>query len=275
MGITLQEYRISIGTYSKSGLPKFGNKNKQTTYKDKQDAGIERNSKRLLLCKLIVCFLVHLSLNAALLTNLTDERSHCMDANQMKTVTQICLKTFPQNLQERQSTPQYETWASSSCLGINKLCHILYGYRRNLGYKYFSWNCDRAYLSKNKIEDVKQIAIRHKPHFIGISEVNLRRNEHAPNDNENNNEFSTEQVHEKLKIEGYRLFLPASWVNHNKARLIVYVDENISVKLGHNPSHSSHIQNILLEVGFGKTKKHFVSFYYRECKRPQQQGSSN
>ena len=31
-------------------------------------------------------------------------------------------------------------------------------------------------------------------------------------------------------------------------------------------SHSSHIQNILLEVGFGQAKKHFVSFYYREWK---------
>ena len=136
----------------------------------------------------------------------------------------------------------------------------MYGNRRNLGYKYFSWNCDRAYLSKNKIEDVKQIATRHKPHFIGISEVNLSRNELVPDDNENNNEFSTEQAHEKLKIEGYQLFLPTSWTEHNKARLIVYVDENISVKFGHNPSHASHIQNILLEVGFGKTKKHFVSF---------------
>ena len=80
MGITLQEYRISIGTYSKSGLPKFGNKNRETTYKDKQDASKERNSKRLLLCKLLICFLFHLSLNAVLFTNLTDERSHCMDA---------------------------------------------------------------------------------------------------------------------------------------------------------------------------------------------------
>ena len=124
MGITLQEYRISIGTYSNSGLPKFGNKYREKTYKDKQDR---------LLYKLLVCFLILFSLNAALLTNLTDERSHCMDANQMKIVTKICLKTFPQKLQEHQSSPHYVTWASSSSLNINKLCHILYGNRRNLG----------------------------------------------------------------------------------------------------------------------------------------------
>ena len=185
MGITLQEYRISIGTYSNSGLPKFGNKYRETTYKDKQDARIKWTSKRLLY-KLLVCFLVHFLLNAALLTNLTDERSHRMDANQMKIVTHICLKTFTQKLQEHQSSPQYVTWASSSSLGINKLCHILYGNRRNLGYKYFSWNCDRAYLSKNKIEDMKHIAMRHNQHFIGISEVNQSRNELH---NETNNEL--------------------------------------------------------------------------------------
>ena len=47
MGITLQEYRISIGTYSNSGLPKFGNKYREKTYKDKQDARIEWINKRL------------------------------------------------------------------------------------------------------------------------------------------------------------------------------------------------------------------------------------
>ena len=94
-----------------------------------------------------------------------------MDANLMKIEIQVCLKTFPQKLQEYLISPQYLTWASSSSLSINKLCQILFGNRRNLGYKYFSWNCDRAYLSKNKIEDVKQIATRHKPHFIGISEL--------------------------------------------------------------------------------------------------------
>ena len=108
MGITLQAYRISIGTYSKSGLPKLGDKYREETYKDKQNARIEWINKRLLY-KLFVCFLVHFSLNAALLTNLTDERSHCMDANQMKIVTKICLKTFPQKLQEHQSSPHYIT----------------------------------------------------------------------------------------------------------------------------------------------------------------------
>ena len=62
-------------------------------------------------------------------------------------------------------------------IDINKICHILFGNRRNIGYKYFSWNCGRGLLSKNKLDDVKNISQRHKPHFMGISEVDLRRNE--------------------------------------------------------------------------------------------------
>ena len=97
---------------------------------------------------------------------------------------------------------------------------------------------------------------------MGISEVDLTRNESLSHDNESNNEFTTEQVHERLKIEGYRIFLPTSWIQHNKARLIVYVNEEINAKIIDNLGPSSHIQNILLEVGFGRGKKHFVSFYY-------------
>ena len=218
MEISLQQYRISIGTYSKSGLPKLGNKYRKSIHRDKLDI---RTRSLSLWYRLIVWTLIYFSLNAYLFTSATDEQSQCMDAPYMKTETLSCLKTSPQKLQEHLINPQYLTLASSSSLSINKLCHILFGNRRNLGYKYFSWNCDRAYLSKNKIEDVKQIAMRHKPHFIGISEVNLSRNEFVPDDNENNSELSTEQVHEKMKIEGYRLFLPTSWAEHNKARLIV------------------------------------------------------
>ena len=147
MGITLQQYRISIGTYSKSGLPKLGIKNRRTL--DKLNIRMNRNQKRLLF-QLFVWTLTYLFLNASLFTTATDEPRHCMGASHMKVETQVCLKTFPQKLQEYLISPQYLTWASSSSLSINKLCQILFGNRRNLGYKFFSWNCDRAYLSKKQ-----------------------------------------------------------------------------------------------------------------------------
>ena len=49
------------------------------------------------------------------------------------------------------------------------LSHYVYGNRKNIGYKYFSWNCDRGLISKHKIEDVRVFAARHRPHFIAVS----------------------------------------------------------------------------------------------------------
>ena len=93
-------------------------------------------------------------------------------------------------------------WGSS--LSINKLCHIIYGNMRNDGYKYFGWNCDRGFLSRNKHEDVKIFAARHKPNVRSIAEMDLKRNELNCND-QSTNEFSSEQIHEVFKIDGYRI----------------------------------------------------------------------
>ena len=186
-----------------------------------------------------------------------------LEVSCMKHETQLISNQHSQITQNEIINPHLN-WGYN--ISVNKLCHILYGNRRNVGYKYFSWNCDRGLLSKNKIEDIKQLAARHKPHFMGISEVDLRRNEANPDDSTSNNEFSTEQVHDKLKIEGYRIFLPSSWVENDRARIIVYANEEVGAKILHNAQDDSHLQNILLEVGYGRSKKHFVNFYYREWK---------
>ena len=139
MEISLQQYRISIGTYLKSGLPKHGNifrKNKSNLKKSK-----------LPVCQLFICFILHLTLCACLITTAAWISNPYMEPYCMETESSTCMKPFPQRPQEFNMTLQYVTWASSSCLSINKLCHILFGNRRNLGYKYFFWNCDRGYLS--------------------------------------------------------------------------------------------------------------------------------
>ena len=154
-------------------------------------------------------------------------------------------------------------WSYS--MSTNKLNHILYGNRRNIGYKYFTWNCDRGLIGQNKIEDLRVFAAKHKPHFISINEIDLRRNESNRIENRTN-ELSTEQVLDKLKIEGYRIILPQSCEKHNKARIIVFADEEMNVKMKTPDEEENHLQNILLEIGFGKSKKHLVNFYYREWK---------
>ena len=124
MGITLQQYRMSIGTYSKSGLPKLGIKNRRT--QDELNIRLNRNNNRLLYL-LFVWTLIFFSLNVSLFTTATHEPKHCMDGNYMKIETHVRLKTSSQKLQEYLISPQYLTWASSSSISINKLCKILFG----------------------------------------------------------------------------------------------------------------------------------------------------
>ena len=146
---------------------------------------------------------------------------------------------------------------------INKIMHTLNGNRRNIGYKYFAWNCDRGYLSENKLEDVKQYALRHNPNSMGISEVNFVRNENNRNEH-SKVEFSTEQLMEIFQIPGYNIILPESWTEYNKARIILYVNSEMNIKVCRLENNEKHLQIITLEIGFGRSRKHFLSFYYRE-----------
>ena len=119
--------------------------------------------------------------------------------------------------------------AWSYCNQSNKLAHALQGNKRNLGYKYLSWNCARGFLSNRKIDDLKVTINRHKPQLVGVSEVDFHRNENNSNQEATNN-LSTEQLFEKLNIPGYNLFLPKSWDTLNTARIIVYAKGDLKIK---------------------------------------------
>ena len=100
---------------------------------------------------------------------------------------------------------------------------------------------------------------------MGIAEVDLRRNKNNSDDN-NNNEMSTEQLLDKFKIEGYRIILPNSWIKHDKARIFVYVNDELNIKVINLKDNESHLQSIVIEVGFGRSKTHIFNYYYREWK---------
>ena len=145
----------------------------------------------------------------------------------------------------------------------NKLTHALSG-NKKVGYKYLAWNCGRGFLSEQKIDDLKVTINRHKPHLVGVSEVDLHRNDNN-SDHFATNYLSTEQLHEKLQIQGYKIFLPKSWEILGNARIIVYAKDYMKTKhLYPQDQDYFHIQNITLEVGFGRSKTHFCHFYYRE-----------
>ena len=96
-----------------------------------------------------------------------------------------------------------------------------------------------------------------------MSEVDLHRKE-TNLDLFATNNISTEQLYEKLHIPGYNIFLPKSWETLGTAR-IVYAKDDLKTKhLYPQDQHYDHIQNVSLEVGFGRSKTHICNFYYRE-----------
>ena len=146
----------------------------------------------------------------------------------------------------------------------SKLAHALFGNKRNIGYKYLSWNCGRGFLSEQKIDDLKHTINRHKPQLIGVSEIDLHRNDNN-NDVSATNHLTSEQLYEKLKIQDYNLILPRSWETLGVARVAVYVRDDLKAKHLHPQDHCyDHVQNITLEIGFGRSKTHYCNFYYRE-----------
>ena len=135
--------------------------------------------------------------------------------------------------------------------------------RRNIGYTYLAWNCDKGFLAQRKLDDIKIAAEKYTPHVIGVSEVNFKRNELNKDDNSNIS-LSTEQLQRRLEIPEYRLILPDSWEKYNIARVIVYVKDDLKVKVKHHDEDTDHLQSILLELGYGRCKPHLFNFYYRE-----------
>ena len=145
----------------------------------------------------------------------------------------------------------------------NKVSHIINGNRRNTGYTCMTWNCDRGFLTKNKIDDIKQAITKHKPEVVGISEVNFKRNESNLDDDKLNN-LSTSQLKEKINIPDYKVILPESWEQHGLARVLVYVKEDLKSKVVKTTTPSNSLQTITLELGYGRCKTHYFNFYYRE-----------
>ena len=268
MGISINAYRQVIGSFQfrKQKKVKFIS----SGWKSSSEANIKsklRITKPIKLCEIIlglvawafILFIVH----SDVWNPCKIEKGENIIRN-LSTTTGISQNCTPFNLIEMLHNQRGITF-SFETNEINKLMHSLHGNRRNLGYKYFVWNCDRAFLSENKIEDIKLLAEQRKPHAFSIIEANIFRDEDNK-DLESKTNFSTQQVLDKFQIQDYDIILPDSWKKHNVARIICYVHIDIKVKKVQLNEDESHLQNVLLEVGFGRSTTHYVSMYYREWK---------
>lgn len=98
-----------------------------------------------------------------------------------------------------------------------------------------------------------------------MSEIDIKKS-NGDNDNTSNNEFSTEQVNDFFMIHGYKIIFPDSWDTYNKARVMVYINEELNYKVWELNEDEKHVQSIVIEVGIGRSKRHICNFYYREWK---------
>ena len=82
--------------------------------------------------------------------------------------------------------------------------------------------------NSSKLVDVQSFLEKHKPHLLCITEADI----HGPNSRINRRQnFTTEDINEKLKIPDYSIKLPDSWKTHDQARLIVFVSDDIKATI--------------------------------------------
>ena len=138
------------------------------------------------------------------------------------------------NMDEKEQTTLLSpvNW-SNSLNSNNKLNHIINGNKRRIGYIIGFWNCRKKLIGgsnhdTNKLTDIKTYVTKHSPHVFGIIESNLHGNNSLINKNK---KYSTEEVKQKLNIEGYSLILPSSWSSHGQARVVAYVKDDIRARV--------------------------------------------
>ena len=253
MGNSLEQYRQRIGSYQFSGTKP--RRRYRSTFSNTKlfNSVFKQSGRKTNLKEVSYCIIFYI-----IIFSVIEKISSGSSSGTSFSKTQ----SFHDPCRSISSNSKY-FWVSSKAR--NKLCHSLEGNRRNYGYKYFAWNCDRGFLSENKLADLKCFAYRSKIQIIGVSEIDLVRDENNKNEKSTNN-LSTEQVHRIFKINGYSIILPESWNTFGKARILLYVHDELNVKICDLQDDEKHLQTVSLEVGFGRASKHIYNFYYREWK---------
>ena len=102
----------------------------------------------------------------------------------------------------------------------------------------------------NKMVEVKKLIKDLNPHIFGVSECELKKV---------NGVFDEK----KLKVPGYNLLFPKSWVKSGKARVVVYTKKNLEVEQLDDLQDET-VQSIWVKAGFKSSKKIFYCHGYRE-----------
>ena len=99
-----------------------------------------------------------------------------------------------------------------------------------------------------KVGEIKNIISQEHPHILGLSEVELRRE---------NFDSST------LKVPGYDILFPKSWEVHGFARVAIYVKKTFKYEQVKD-LEDDLIQSIWIKAGLKNSKKIYFCHAYRE-----------
>ena len=102
----------------------------------------------------------------------------------------------------------------------------------------------------NKMGEVKNLIKNHSPNIFGLSECEIRKT---------NATFDEK----KLKIPGYKIMFPKSWMLQGYARVIVYVKETLEFEQLHD-LEDEQVQSVWLRGGHRNGKKIIFCHGYRE-----------
>ena len=156
------------------------------------------------------------------------------------------------------------TWMFQG-ISINKLAHMLNG-NKNRSYNIGMWNCRKGLINKEnlpttKIVDVKDFLSANDLQILCLIEADLhgitsRVKRIKP--------ITSREIEENLKVENYKTLLPQSWQAHGQARILLYVRDDINLKVKPLTRSDTDLPSVSCEIGVGREKKTRVNFFYRE-----------
>ena len=155
------------------------------------------------------------------------------------------------------------TWLFQG-LSSNKIAHMING-NRGRSYNIGMWNCrkglvDRENLPTAKMKDVKDFLGSNDLQVMCLIEADL----HGMTSRIRRvNPITAKKIEENLKVENYRIVLPQSWQAPGQARILLYVREDLNLKVKPLARENADLPSVSCEIGVGKEKKTRVNFFYR------------
>ena len=249
MGIDIQQYRASIGSF----LPSRNNSYKYSIHKSKQPTETKNTNLLYYLmllvafCFIFISYIYYQIMHSSKTSSTSEIYSNIQEIVNCKTSSTFLPDTKPP-LDDFISTLFYMV------TNFQSMC--TYGNKKNKGIKISHWNKGGSFLI-NKMPEIRNIISQHHPHILGLSEANLL------------------DVHDQslADIPDYNLYLCPTIKNPSlkASRVVVYTHKDLVVKMRPDLMSNTY-SSIWLEVGLPHHKKFLVCQTYREWQYVNQRG---